>query len=69
MQVTKNRVVFLRKNWEDIKKNEDYKELVDIIEDSEKLQDAKAQTEYFIDLEDYILKRKSRENVQDTTIQ
>ena len=54
IQITKNKVIIDRKKWDDLKKDDYFKELVNILEESEELEQAKKETTSHIKLHDYI---------------
>jgi len=63
MTATKKRIVFSRETWEEMRSDDYFREVIEVIEDREALSKAKEQTEYFVDLEDYHQNRMMRENV------
>jgi len=64
MTITKDKVTFSRKTWEELRKDEYTREVIELIEDSESLIKAKKETKYMIDLDEYHKKRLARNNVQ-----
>ena len=65
MTITKDKVTFSRKTWEDLREDAYTRELIELIEDRETLLKSKKDTKYFIDLDEYHNKRMSKINVQD----
>jgi hypothetical protein len=62
LQVKKDRVIISRKKWEELKKDEYYKELIDVLEDSIELEKAKNNTKHFTDFNGYDKKRRAKMN-------
>ncbi len=58
LQVKKNSVIISRKKWEELKKNDYFKEIIEVLEDSEELEKAEKETSSFIKLRDYINERE-----------
>jgi len=59
MTITKDKVTFSRKTWEELRADEYTRELIELIEDRETLLKSKKETKYFIDLDEYHKKRES----------
>lgn len=62
--VDKKQVTISRKAWDILKKDKDYKELLEIIEETAELEKAKKESKYFIKLEDYLKQRDLKEKVK-----
>jgi len=62
--VDKKQVIISRKTWDILKKDKDYKELMEIIEETAELEKAKIETKYLIKLEDYLKQREKKETVK-----
>ena len=65
MTITKDKVTFSRKTWEELRADEFTREIIELIEDRESLLKSKKETKYFIDLDEYHKKRMSKIGVQD----
>jgi hypothetical protein len=52
MTLTKDKVTFSRKNWEELRPDDYTRELIELIEDREAFIKAKKETKYFIDYEE-----------------
>ena len=63
LQFKKDSVIISRKKWEELKKDNYYKELIEILEDSDELEKAKKETTSFIKLKDYIKIREKKEQL------
>jgi len=63
MVLTENEVTFSRELWEELKNDDYFHELIDIIEDRDALREAKKETEYFMDYEEYRKSRLAKLNV------
>lgn len=59
--VDKKQVTISRKAWDILKKDKDYKELLEIIEETAELEKAKKESRYFLKLEDYVKQREKKE--------
>jgi hypothetical protein len=59
IKTTRNRVIFSRKTWEELKSIDYFNELIEAIEDREELIKAIEETEYTIDYDEYKKQRKS----------
>jgi hypothetical protein len=64
LQVKKDKVIISRKKWEELRNNDYYKELIEVLEDSEELEIAKKETNSFIKLKDYIKEREKKEQIK-----
>ena len=62
LQFKKDSVIISRKKWEELKKDDYYKELIEILEDSDELEKAKRETTSFTKLKDYIKLREKKES-------
>jgi len=62
LQISKNKVIIDRKKWDDLKKDNYFKDFVDVLEESEELKQAKKGATSFIRLRDYISNREKRDN-------
>ena len=62
--VEKNQVVISKKTWDILKKDKDYKELLEVIEETAELEKAKKESKYFIKLDDYLKQRDREEKVK-----
>ncbi|MDQ1265116.1 MAG: hypothetical protein QG635_266 [Bacteroidota bacterium] len=60
IKTTKKNIIFSRETWEELKNDFYFNELIEAIEDRETLKKAKAETEYFVDLEEYHKDRMKR---------
>jgi hypothetical protein len=58
-----NTITFSKTTWDELKAIDYFSELIEAIEDREALQNSKASTEYFVDLDDYHNNRIKSENV------
>lgn len=63
MIITEDEVTFTRAAWESLKSNEYFREVLEVLEDIESLETAKAETEYFVDYEEYRKTRIAKLNV------
>ncbi len=61
MVITQDQVIFSRQTWEELLASNIYREVIEMIEDIEMLNQSKNETEEFIDLDDYHSKRMSAE--------
>ena len=63
LEVAEDKVTFSRDTWEELKSDDYFRELIDVIEDRESLLKAKNETEFFVDLDKYHRNRMKKENV------
>jgi len=63
LDVAEDKVTCSRETWEELKSDDYFRELIDIIEDRESLQKAKNETEFFVELDEYHQNRMKKENV------
>ncbi len=63
MTETKTKVTFSRKTWEELRKDDYFRELIEVIEDREAFYKAKEETTDIIDFKEYDLKRRAAFNV------
>ncbi len=63
LEVAEDKVTFSRDTWEELKSDDYFRELIDVIEDRESLLKAKKETEFFVDLDEYHRNRMKKENV------
>lgn len=61
LEIKKDKVIISRKKWEELKKNDYYKELIEVLEDSEELERAKKETLSYTSLRDYLKEREKKE--------
>ena len=59
LEISEDKVVIPRETWEELRKNNYFRELIEVIEDREALQKAIEETEYFVDYDEYKKKRNS----------
>lgn len=59
--VDKKQVTITRKTWDILKKDKDYKELLEIIEETAELERAKKDSKYFLKIDDYLKQREIQE--------
>ena len=64
IQIKKNNVVIPIKTWNELKENDFFKDLIEVLEDSELLEKTKKESKGFIDLDDYIRNREVKENMK-----
>ncbi len=62
--VDKKQIVISKKTWDILKKDKDYKELLEVIEETAELEIAKKESKYFIKLENYLKQRDKIEKVK-----
>jgi len=62
LQLNKNNIIISRKSWEELRKNDYFRELIEVLEDSEELEKAKKESNSFMKLRDYIKNREKKEN-------
>ncbi len=60
IQISKTKVVIPVSTWNELKSDEYFKELIDVLEDSLKLEKAKKETKSFVDFRTYDKMRKSK---------
>ncbi|OGU39331.1 MAG: hypothetical protein A2X61_00465 [Ignavibacteria bacterium GWB2_35_12] len=60
MTITKDKVTFSRKHWEELRTDEYFREVIEVIEDREQLLKAIEETEYFVDYDEYRKKRLAK---------
>ncbi|MBX7045980.1 MAG: hypothetical protein K1X86_09095 [Ignavibacteria bacterium] len=60
IEISKTKVTIPVATWNELKKDDYFKELIDVLEDSLKLEKAKKETKSFVDFRDYDKKRKSK---------
>lgn len=63
MIISEDEVTFTRAYWESLKSNDYFREVLEVFEDIESLESAKAETEYFVDYEEYRKTRLEKLNV------
>jgi len=63
LQIKKDKVIISRKKWDELKKDAYYKELIEVLEDSDELEKAKKEATSFINLKDYIKIREKKEQL------
>jgi len=63
IEVAEDKVTFSRETWEELKADDYFRELIEVIEEREALSKAKEETVSFIDLDEYHAKRMKTENV------
>lgn len=63
MTITEEEVTFSRKAWDSLKSNDYFREVLEVLEDIESLENSKANTEYFVDYDDYRKTRLAEVNV------
>jgi hypothetical protein len=63
LEITKEKVIFSRKTWEDLKSDDYYREVIEAIEDREDLLKAIQETEYITDFKEYDKQRRAKMNV------
>lgn len=63
MTITEEEVTFSRKSWESLKSNDYFREVLEVLEDIESLENSKANTEYFVDYDEYRKTRLTEVNV------
>jgi len=63
LEVAEDKVIFSRETWEELKSDDYFRELIDVIEDRETLLKAKKETEFFVDLDEYHKNRMNTENI------
>lgn len=61
MEVTKDNVIIPRKLWDELKSDDYFRELIEIIEDGEDLKLAEEESDYFIDYDEYREERLKKE--------
>ena len=63
LQVKKNSIIISRKKWEELRKDSYYKDLIEILEESDELEKAKKETSSFTNLREYIKSREKKEQL------
>ena len=63
MTITKDKITFSRKTWDELYKIDYYREVLEAIEDRETLHKAKEKAEGFINFREYDTKRKQKIHV------
>jgi hypothetical protein len=63
LKIKNNNVLIPIILWNELKGDLYYNELIEAIEDREALMEAKAKTEYFVDLEEYHKERMKRDDL------
>ena len=61
LQVSNNHVIIPLRFWNELKKNDYFRELIEVLEDSKDFEEAKKETTSFINLNDYMKKRELAE--------
>ncbi len=64
--VDKKQVTITRKTWDILKKDKDYKELLEVIEETAELEKAKKDSKYFLNIDDYLRQRIKQERIKKT---
>jgi hypothetical protein len=64
IEINKDSVIISRKKWDELKKNDYYREIIEVLEDSEELEKAKKETTSFVTLKDYLNEREKKEQVK-----
>ncbi|MBN8570064.1 MAG: hypothetical protein J0M18_10565 [Ignavibacteria bacterium] len=60
MQITKTEVIIPVAKWNELKSNDYFRELIEVLEDSLDLEQAKEETKTFTDYREYSKKRNSK---------
>jgi hypothetical protein len=61
LQVSNNNVIIPLRFWNELKKNDYFRELIEVLEDSKDFEEAKKETTSFLNLNDYMKKRELAE--------
>jgi len=64
--VDKKQVIITKKTWDILKKDKDYKELLEVIEETAELEKAKKDSKYFLNIDDYLKQRVKQERIEKT---
>lgn len=60
MIIKNNNVIIPLKMWNELKKIDYFNELIEVIEDSRELEQAKLKSKTFVNIDDYIRERKAK---------
>lgn len=63
IEIRKNNVIIPLSTWNELKKIDYFKEIIEVIEDSDLLEKTKRESKGSIDLDDYIRERALKEHV------
>ena len=61
VSIEKNKVIISKRTWSDLKQRREFRELIEVIEDTAELEKAKKDAKHFIRLEDYLKGREKKE--------
>jgi len=64
--VDKKQVIITKKTWDILKKDKDYKELLEVIEETAELEKAKKDSKYFLNIDDYLKQIEKQERIKKT---
>lgn len=64
--VDKKQVIITKKTWDILKKDKDYKQLLEVIEETAELEKAKKDSNYFLNIDDYLKQREKQERIKKT---
>lgn len=59
--IEKNKVIISRRTWSNLKQRKEFRELIEVIEDTAELEKAKKDAKHFIRLEVYLKEREKKE--------
>ncbi|HAX48039.1 MAG TPA: hypothetical protein PK605_14045 [Ignavibacteria bacterium] len=66
--VDKKQVIISKKTWDILKKDKEYKELLEVIEETAELEKAKKDSNYFLNIDDYKKQREKQERIKKTNM-
>jgi len=61
VSIEKNKVIISKRTWSDLKQRREFRELIEVIEDTAELEKAKKDAKHFIRLEVYLKEREKKE--------
>ena len=61
VSIEKNKVIISKRTWSDLKQRREFRELIEVIEDTAELEKSKNDARNFIGLEDYLKERVKKE--------
>jgi len=62
IEIRKNDVVIPLTIWNELKKNDYFKEIIEVLEDSELLEKTKRESKGFVDFDEYVREREEKEH-------
>ena len=67
IEIRNNDVVIPLKIWNEFKKNDYFKEVIEVLEDSELLEKTKRESKGFVNFDEYVREREEKEHTSSKT--